>query len=336
MEWKTVDWENDVEFCPDREDRNGMTSGITTMLGLDLFRSSNLETIMNARYAQMRRNFKNVSYKDYGCPECCDQIVQHLKNIENPNKPDARLNVDEEIVSSGVPEIKDCFSQPNFGHDLPVWLNISNPIRGFKKIMIISEDPKREDGDSGALSLSTPFGVHCATYRQYMRKRDELSLRLIEHLLALYGMVYITDSRKLYAGDKGKYVKEAVKLKDGYLRKCFDHLLEREICEFQPDIILTLGNEVVNVRYTSSILSKAHLPKDGYEVQCIPENGRYINLITAFHPSFSRIKDKSGNVLRAARNYVRLAKVAGMVKDMTVKDIQIAYFEKILQSINDY
>ena len=86
----------------------------------------------------MRRNFKNVSYKDYGCPECCDQIVQHLKNIENPNKPDARLNVDEEIVSSGVPEIKDCFSQPNFGHDLPVWLNISNPIRGFKKIMIIS------------------------------------------------------------------------------------------------------------------------------------------------------------------------------------------------------
>ena len=83
---------------------------------------------------------------------------------------------------------------------------------------------------------------------------------------------------KLYAGDKGKYVKEAVKLKDGYLRKCFDHLLEREICEFQPDIILTLGNEVVDVRYTSSILSKAHLPKDGYEVQCIPENGRYINL----------------------------------------------------------
>ena len=63
MEWKTVDWENDVEFCPDREDRNGMTSGITTMLGLDLFCSSNLETIMNARYAQMRRTSKMCRIK---------------------------------------------------------------------------------------------------------------------------------------------------------------------------------------------------------------------------------------------------------------------------------
>ena len=331
MDWKKVDWENDVQFCPDIEERKDFAGNIATKMGLDLFCSSNLEMIMNARYAQMRRNFKNVSYKAYGCPECCGQIMPHLKNIENSNKPDARLGVDEEIIGSGVSEIRDCFSQHNFGHDLPVWLSISNPLKCFKKIMIVSEDPKREDGNPGTLSLSTPFGVHCATYRQYMRNRDELSLRLIEHLLALYGMVYITDARKMYAGERGKYVKEAVKRKDGYLRMCFDHLLEGEIYEFQPDLIVTLGNEVVDVGYTSSVLSKAHLPKDGYDVQCVSRTSRLINVITAFHPSFSRIKDKSGNVLRAAKNYVRLSEATG-----TVKQIQIAYFEKVLQSINDF
>ena len=330
MNWETVDWENDVRFCPDMEYRTGFAGSVATTLGLDLFCSSNLETIMNARYAQMQRNFRNVSYKDYGCPECRGQIMPHLDNIVNSNKPDARLCVDEEIISSGVPEIKDCFSQRNFGHDLPVWLSRSRPVKCLKKIMVVSEDPKREDGNPGTLSLSTPFGVHCATYRQYMRNRDELSLRLIEHLLASYGMVYITDARKMYAGERGKYVKEAVKRKDGYLRRCFDHLLEREIDEFHPDLVLTLGNEVVDAGYTSSVLSKAHLPKDGYEVQCISSGDRTLNVVAAYHPSFTRIKDKAGNVLPAARNYVQMAGAAG-----TVKEIQTAYFEKVLQAISD-
>lgn len=330
MNWMTVDWERDVEFCPD--DSGCPSIGeIATRIGLDLFCSANLKAILEARYEQMKRNFRDVPCVDYGYPECDASILRHLRNMTNPNKPDARLGVDSDIVNSGVPEIQELFSQPKLGHDLPVWLRISSPQRQFKKIMVISEDPKREDGGIGELSISTPFGVHCATYRNHTR--TDLAIRIVEHLLASYGIVYLTDARKLYAGEDGKYIKTKVK-KDGYFRYWFDHILD-DVEVIKPDLIITLGNDVVDAIYTNSILSNAHFPKDGIEVQTISRAEPYsdLNVISAFHPAMApcRIKSNSGRILPAGRNIALLSGCEG-----TGQEIKEAYFEKILKTIDEH
>ncbi len=332
MNWETVDWENDVAFCPESLERPTLGE-IAFRIGLDLFDSTNFEEIVKVRYEQMKQKFKNVSYEDYGCPKCSDRISRHLKNIENPKKPDARLSVDAEILESNIPEVRDLFSQPRLGHDLPVWLSISKPLRSFRKIMIISEDPKREEGESGMLSVSTPFGVHCATYRQHTQK--DLSFRLIEHLLASYGIVYLTDARKLYAGANGKYIRNEIQNKHGYFRRSFDHILDDvEISSFDPDLILAMGNDVVDPRFTNSVLSKAHFFKEGCEIQTIDFAGnREIHVVTTCHPALAsgRIKNKDGKLLPAGRN---IASFSGC--DGTGEEIKEAYFERVLEGIDEY
>lgn len=330
MKWMTVDWEGEVEFCPD--DSGCPSIGeISTRIGLDLFCSANLEAILKARYEQMKRNFRDVPYVNYGCPQCDASTLKYLRNMTNPNKPDARLGVDSEIINSGVPEIQGLFSQPKLGHDLPVWLRISSPQKQVKKIMIISEDPKREDGERGELSLSTPFGIHCATYRN--RTRNDLAFRMVEHLLASYGIVYITDARKLYAGEDGRYIKTRVK-KDGYFRYWFDHILD-DVELIKPDLIVTLGNDVVDATYTNSVLSNAHFPKDGIEVQTVSKVGGHPNysVISAYHPAMvpCRIKSKSGKILPAGKHLASLSECTG-----TGQEIKEAYFEKILKAIDEH
>lgn len=330
MNWMTVDWEGDVEFCPDDIECPSVGE-IATRIGLDLFCSANLEAILMARYEQMKRNFRDVSYVDYGCPQCEVPILRHLRNMTNPKKPDARLGVDFEIVNSGVPEIRELFSQPKLGHDLPVWLRISSPQKQVKKIMVISEDPKREDGEGGTLSLSTPFGVHCATYRNHTR--NDLAFRIVEHLLASYGIVYLTDARKLYAGEDGQYIKTKVKT-EGYFRYWFDHILD-DVELINPDLIITFGNDVVDATYTNSILSNAHFPKDGIEIQTVSKVRGCPNfsVISAYHPAMApcRIKSTSGKILPAGKHIAELSGCTG-----TGKEIKEAYFEKIIKVIDEH
>lgn len=298
-----MNWEADVDFCPHVGDLT--TQQLSTRLGLDLFCSSFLEELFNARYKQMKKNFRNVSCADYGVPDCGFNLeAGKISNVNDPHKPDARLGVAVELINSGVDEFRALWGYPSLGHDLPVWLSNDNPKLTKGKIMIISEDPLRDD-DAGVLTISTPFGVHCSTYREHTR--SDIAFRLIENLLSSYGMVYITDARKMYAGKNGKILKDAVRRKpydSNFFRMVFDHMIEVEISSFRPDLILTLGNTVVENCFTSSVLSSAHLPKDGCEVQVIHGDGHEpLHVLTSFHPSFrkNRIKNKAGEITPAAR-----------------------------------
>jgi uracil-DNA glycosylase len=115
----------------------------------------------------------------------------------------------------------------------------------------------------------------------------------------------------------------------------FDHMIEVEISSFRPDLILTLGNTVVENCFTSSVLSSAHLPKDGCEVQVIHGDGHEpLHVLTSFHPSFrkNRIKNKAGEITPAARNLFRLSECH---ENDDANHILEEYFKKVLANIKE-
>ena len=173
----------------------------------------------------------------------------------NLKKKDALFECDKALFSSSP--ILPLFQYPNFGHDVPVWLEEdNNDSEDVIKIMIVSQDPLRDRGAIGKILFSSPFGVHCRDYRTQPR----------ECLMKIIGGVWKTakaNNKKVifYLTDFNKFflinIKSSIKtLKSNHqiIVNSFKPTLVKEVELFKPELIVTLGN----------IASEALLGKNGY------------------------------------------------------------------------
>ena len=165
-------------------------------------------------------------------------------------RKDALFECDKALFSSS--SILPLFQYPNFGHDVPVWLeedNNDNDSEDVIKIMIVSQDPLRDRGAIGKILFSSPFGVHCRDYRTQPR----------EYLMKIIGGVwktakannkkvifYLTDLYKAFALDPQNENKKSIDLMSSFKGRFVD-IFEKEIDLYKPNLILLMGAEVANV-----------------------------------------------------------------------------------------
>ena len=198
--------------------------------------------------------------------DCDNKVWEYVKNNPkygtinvNLKKKDALFECDKDLFSSSSKSsILPLFQYPNFGHDVPVWLEEdNNDSEDVIKIMIVSQDPLRDRGDKGKILFSSPFGVHCRDYRTQPR----------ECLMKIIGGVwktakannkkvifYLTDFNKFFLININSSIK-TLKINHQIIVNSFKPTLVEEVRLFAPELIVTLGN----------IASGALLGKTGYE-----------------------------------------------------------------------
>lgn len=132
------------------------------------------------------------------------------------------------------------------GHDLPVWLNDPDPDTDTEscRIMVLSQDPKRTGPMRlNTIDISSPFGLHSRNWR------SNLTRGLIH-----YAMVQLIDENKEKGIETSVYYTDIYKLRKVEPAKTdttnyfisYNDILCKEICLFQPTIIVTLGSDARN------------------------------------------------------------------------------------------
>lgn len=274
-------------FCP------ALDTGLTTQVISDelaamVFGDSDFANLLKARYDQMGTLYYNTQYDDdgwnlreFGCVNCA-----------TANKKDARLKVPRNKINSNNFSVTRLFDYDNFGHDMPVWLSYDNDPNA-RRVMIVSQDPKRDNDIHGNIYLSTPFGLHSKDWR-----KGNAQVRRIAHILMNQGYcVYFTDSMKFYAGD-GTVVRQSIRDndRDGY-KGIFSDVLNVEIEKVNPQVIIKLGDDALDSEYVDSVYASSHNAFHGFGLQEI--GGRRV--ISAYHPNgtrgaMKRIKELVNNV----------------------------------------
>lgn len=163
--------------------------------------------------------------------ECCSNYYSPLGNVFN------------DCLKNGYTHL---------GHDVPIWYN---SVEGNKRIMIVSQDPRR-DIASKNLFLSSPFGLHCFDYRT---RNNEVMQDIVNAILGKEHSVYLTDLYKAFALDLQDEDKKSIDLMSSSKRQ-FVEIFKKEIELYKPDLILLMGAEVANVllgakNYNKTIIS---------------------------------------------------------------------------------
>ena len=132
------------------------------------------------------------------------------------------------------------------GHDLPVWLN--NPESADIRIMVISQDPRRNDKEmkenemptSNVISISTPFGLHFKNWRSHKSKG------LVHYLFDDMKKTFCGKKLSIYFTDIYKFRGVDSKDLDTSNLDVYKKVLSCEIQLFKPDVILLMGKEAQN------------------------------------------------------------------------------------------
>ena len=283
-------------FCPD------LVTGLTTQaisneLAEKVFGYSGFAKLLKARYDQMSELFRDAPYnderwnlKEFGCENCVTD-----------NKRDARLRVPrEKIACNGNNDnVMRLFDYNNFGHDMPVWVSYDNDPKA-KRIMIVSQDPLRSGDLAGNLYLSTPFGVHSRDFENGVRNMDSRVRDMLDMFLAKDVCVYLTDYMKFFAVDK-PFIRASITDGDlwGY-KGVFSRVLEAEVKNFNPDLIIILGRSALDNNLTDTSLINIKPWNTGYDVQKvdfrIPDDNEVRKgqaVMAVLHPSNASYQTKS-------------------------------------------
>ena len=228
-----------------------------------LFSAPNSRTIIDDRYDEMK--------KDY-CKKGTVLAKPYLLSSLNP----LGINV----------------SNPNVGHDLPIWYTPCDESNGEetiicpecddtenctftdvrlkgKRIMIIGLEPMRKNQNPGWITLSTPWGLHNRDYREGKQiismgthlvsgsstssgNQAKWMYIFVKSLLRNGASVYLTDAYKLFFNHNINSTSPAP-LNPSQI-SLFTQIIDREIDLFRPDLIFALGKN--NVIRLSAILSK--------------------------------------------------------------------------------
>ena len=267
---------NRMLFCPD------LATGLTTQvisneLAEKVFGDSGFAELLKARYDQMGALFKDASYNDPRWD--LKEPFSDCKNKADRDKKDARLVVPRSKLIHAPQNVTRLFDYDNFGHDMPIWVSY-NQDPNAKRVMIVSQDPKRDNDVRENIYLSTPFGLHSKDWRN-----GNAQVRRIAHILMTNGYcVYLTDSMKFYAGD-GNVVRQSIEEndRDGY-KSVFSRVLNAEIEKVDPKVIIKLGDDALDSDYVDSEYARSHDAFDGFDLQEI--GGRRV--IAVYHPNGTR------------------------------------------------
>lgn len=236
----------DIMFCPRLSD--DIYSIVQSVIADKVLGSlSRTHDIVAHRYSQMQENFLAVG---------CDDRDEHgnrkwdLSYINQDGdrkkysvivdeKRDARLLVPlDDLMAETFQFVGEMAGCGNFGHDLPVWLSkntkdfLSNP-----RVMLITQDPARSNDPRGAITLSTPYALHCKDYRS-SEKAIEYT-KLIAALLSRGATVYCTDMMKWYAKKSGFVCEKNFPGVEENIRVA----LRWEIQAFNPRLIVVFGGK---------------------------------------------------------------------------------------------
>lgn len=188
--------------------------------------------LLDARYEQMRNCY------DYSYPQWQGVFTEDLKPF---NKYDDTTAVTMPIKH---PTFKIDFEELDkgaIGVDLPTWFNIqnSNPV-----IMLIAQDPLKSIelyGECRDAVLSSPFGLHDATHREW-KNGGMMVYELVSRLVkAGYG-VYLTDSRKYFV-----YNPVTTNRFARLHRKEYADILKKEIEIVKPTLCVALGRKAAKI-----------------------------------------------------------------------------------------
>ncbi len=150
------------------------------------------------------------------------------------------------------------------GLDLPIWLN--DPSTATKKIMVIGQDPRRNDKEMqntpNCIALSTPFGFHSHSWRISNKGLiHQVFVDIINNYYQNNGSnlcVYFTDFYKFRKAEGSKS-----KIDTPNIDVYYD-TLSCEICNFQPDVIIPVG-----CKTASAVMRKKIGWKDCFRLQTI-------------------------------------------------------------------
>ena len=183
--------------------------------------------------------------------DCDNKVWEYVKNnpkygtINLNRRKDALFECKHNLFSASP--VFSLFQYPNFGHDVPVWLEDENNSKPILKIMIAIQDPLRDRGNAGNILFSSPFGVHCKDYRN---QRRECMMKFIEAIWKIAKerkikvIFYLTDLIKFFCNGKDSSFKilENNNLK---INKTFKPILCKEIDIFKPNLMLCMGNKAI-------------------------------------------------------------------------------------------
>lgn len=166
----------------------------------------------------------NIGAKNDIMLECCSNYYSSLGNVFN------------HCLTNGYTHL---------GHDVPIWYN---SVEGNKRIMIVSQDPRR-DIASNNLFLSSPFGLHCRDYREC---NGEVMQTIVDEILKNGHSVYLTDFYKAFTLDPNKKDKKSIDLLSGFVGQ-FKDILDEEIRLYKPNLIICFGNDATNALLTKKV-----------------------------------------------------------------------------------
>lgn len=175
----------------------------------------NPNNVLEERYKQMI-SLVNCSYDKWG-QQCAQFQVLGTK--------DTLLKIPTYCFRG----LQTCQNYNHLGHDLPYWIEVpKDEERG--RIMLVSQDPLRNNKLPGCITLSSPFGMHSIDYRG-----NRIMTQMVKMLLDNGYSVYLTDFNKLYAKVQNKPVDFSG------MRKQFIGILMEEIDFWKPDKIIAVG-----------------------------------------------------------------------------------------------
>jgi uracil-DNA glycosylase len=120
----------------------------------------------------------------------------------------------------------------SYGIDLPVWFSSSGQNR--KKIFLLAMDPMRGYDDRTTADLNSPFSIHLGANNNYFSAIKELSETFD---------IYITDVFKLFYREKENKKKVSNASPDFTKLSIHYRLINKEINQFEPDLIFCLGKK---------------------------------------------------------------------------------------------
>ena len=235
-----MNWETDVEFCPDVGDLT--IDSISELIANKVFKTKSFSGILKARYEQMQKYF-NAEYNSPDWDLTFGGFT--FRNIVDKKKKDARLKVSGDRISQNNENgpILDLFNECDFGHDLPVWVCKKGiDKKGCPHVMIVAQDPKRNNDERGYVYLSSPFGLHSRNFRK------NLTTKIIDGLMEEGAIVYVTDYLKFYASHPG-YIRSI----DCFAKEHAEVISSDETSLFKPCVLVTLGKEAFTVLQPSAI-----------------------------------------------------------------------------------
>jgi len=232
-----MQWDTDISFCPNIGALS--SKAVAALIGKKVLASNvTLRNLLEERYDRMSRNFRATPHTG----EEWKQIIggSNCLNKQDKAKPDARLIVPVRHIATADTRISAYSGEPNFGLDLPTWF-CRKGAKKPKRIMLVSQDPLRDNDDAGSLFVSSPWAFHSREFRD--KERKKIPQLLVNHLLAQWYCVYLTDASKLFVRNHA-FCRDVV---IPAFCQSFQDVLRQEIMMFKPNVIVAVGQVAAQI-----------------------------------------------------------------------------------------